>query len=130
MDIANLTTLLVVAVVIRTHVLRLVGVGRCRVRVGLRRRDVALGILTGHFDGEAGGLVTQSLAEQRVHADCRYGDQGDDDDVLGHALTKLLIFAANLRNFHDLYFKEVNTKDLMLPGHGFASFDVLNRNRN
>src|SRR5438477_1696598 len=51
-------------------------------------RGVA-GLVAGEAVGGAGEQLADVAAEDRDHADGRNGDQGDDDQVLGHSLTLL-----------------------------------------
>src|SRR5688572_20290415 len=50
--------------------------------------DLRRGLLARELLCHAGGLLAHGLAEEAVDADRGDGDQGHDDDVLGHALAE------------------------------------------
>lgn len=52
-----------------------------------------LAVLPRHLHCYPGNLIADGCSEQLSHCDGCHSDQGDDDDVFGHALTKLGWFA-------------------------------------
>jgi hypothetical protein len=50
---------------------------------------------TGQFVSHASHLAPNGLTKKAVNANRGDSDQGDNDDVLGHALTQLAFFCAD-----------------------------------